>query len=536
MDLVYKRCAGMDVHKKSIHVCVRIGKGKKLKVLTRVFGTFTADLEQLRDFLKQNKVHRVVMESTGVYWMPVRNVLERGDWKFDLVLVNPQHVHALQGDKTDDKDCRRLAELGQHNLVRGSFLPPVEIRELRDLTRWRSHVQADRNRVINRIGRRLEMANFKLGSVASNIVGKTGWLILNAIVKGETDPEQLAARAQGKLQLKKAELAEALRGYSNEHFRWLLQQLMQELTRLDTKLNEIDSRLRKQMRAHHDLVQRLSTIPGVQEITAWTLIAELGTDMSQFPTAAHAASWAGLCPGNCESAGKRQSGRTRKGDRYLRRILIQNAWAVAHKKDCFLTALFYRIASRRGAKRAAMAVAHRVLVVAYYIIRDRTVYHELGGDHYDRKNPEKTARRLTQRLERIGYQVTLNVVDGAVPDPMNTPARNGTTRWAPAARRRGHGRGPRSQLNIPGPIATPEVCRRCASWGIPCIHGHTADSSATDKSDDRSIAKPRAIPKRQAAARRGRPCKCGERGLICTHHQPSETQAGKISSPEISTT
>jgi transposase len=291
---------------------VRIGKGKKAQMLTTVFGTCTADLERLREFLRVNKVRRVVMESTGVYWMPVRNVLEHGDWKFDLVLVNPQHVRALQGEKTDDKDCRRLAELGQHDLLRGSFLPPVEIRELRDLTRRRSHMQGDRNRVINRIGRLLETANFKLGSVASNIVGKTGWLILNAIARGETDPEQLAARAQGSLQLKKAELAEALRGYSSEHFRWLLKQLIEELSRLDTKLNEIDSRLRKQMHPYQDLVRRLCTIPGVQEITAWTVIAELGTDMSQFATAAHAASWAGLCPGNCESAGKRQSWHTRK--------------------------------------------------------------------------------------------------------------------------------------------------------------------------------------------------------------------------------
>jgi transposase len=517
MDLVYKRCAGLDVHKKSVHVCIRIGKGKKLEVLTRVFGTFTADLEQLREFLRENKVHRVVMESTGVYWIPVRNVLERGDWKFDIVLVNPQHVRALQGEKTDDKDCRRLAELGQHDLLRGSFLPPVEIRELRDLTRRRSHMQGDRNRVINRIGRLLETANFKLGSVASNIVGKTGWLILNAIVKGETDPEQLAARAQGSLQLKKAELAEALRGYSSEHFRWLLKQLIEELSRLDNKLNEIDSRLRKQMHPHQDLVRRLCTIPGVQEITAWTLIAELGTDMSSFATAAHAASWAGLCPGNCESAGKRQSGRTRKGDRYLRRMLIQNAWAVAHRKDCFLTALFYRIASRRGGKRAAMAVAHRVLLIAYYVIRDGSVYHELGGDHYDRKNPERTARRLTQRLERIGYQVTLTV---GGEEPLCRPIRNGTTRWKDSTATR-VGRG---QLSIPGTIATPDVCRWCASRKIPCIHGRTVQESKNTPQD--GVGK----------LTRGRPCKCVERGLRCTHKRALNQQATTIIPPQLSDT
>ena len=528
MDLVYKRCAGLDVHKKSISVCIRIGKGKKAQVLTTVFGTFTADLERLREFLRVNKVRRVVMESTGVYWMPVRNVLERGEWKFDLVLVNPQHVRALQGEKTDDKDCRRLAELGQHDLLRGSFLPPVEIRELRDLTRRRSHMQGDRNRVINRIGRLLETANFKLGSVASDIVGKTGWLILNAIARGETDPEQLAARAQGSLQLKKAELAEALRGYSSDHFRWLLKQLIEELSRLDTKLNEIDSRLRKQMHPYQDLVRRLCTIPGVQEITAWTVIAELGTDMSQFATAAHAASWAGLCPGNCESAGKRQSGRTRKGDRYLRRMLIQNAWAVAHKKDCFLTALFYRIASRRGGKRAAMAVAHRVLVIAYYILRDGSVYHELGGDHYDRKNPERTARRLTQRLERIGYQVTLAVGGRSTTDSAGLPIRNGTTRWDPTSTPSAS----RSQLRIPGPIATPDVCSKCAAWKIPCIHARGTVGSPTQK--------PRRDRLRNTAtassAKRGRPCKCAERGLVCTHKTISQPNTEKTTSADISVT
>jgi transposase len=485
-------------------------------------------LEQLREFLRQNKVHRVVMESTGVYWIPVRNVLERGDWKFELVLVNPQHVRALQGEKTDDKDCRRLAELGQHDLLRGSFLPPVEIRELRDLTRRRSHMQGDRNRVINRIGRLLETGNFKLGSVASNIVGKTGWLILNAIAKGETDPEQLAARAQGSLQLKKAELAEALRGYSSEHFRWLLKQLIEELSRLDNKLNEIDSHLRKQMHPYQDLVRRLCTIPGVQEITAWTLIAELGTDMNQFPTPAHAASWAGLCPGNCESAGKRQSGRTRKGDRYLRRMLIQNAWAVSHSKDCFLTALFYRIASRRGGKRAAMAVAHRVLLIAYYIIRDGTVYQELGGDHYDRKNPERTARRLTQRLERIGYQVTLTIVGGS-PEPMSSPIRNGTTRWTDPTSPRAS----RTQLRIPGLIATSDICRWCAARKIPCIHGLTAAPVSND-------APTRVPPPTQGRSdikpRRGRPCKCAERGLVCTHQMQFKNPPEKIFAPDTSRT
>jgi transposase len=406
--------------------------------------------------------------------MPVWNVLERGDWKFDLVLVNPQHVRALPGRKTDRKDCKRLAELGQYDLLRGSFIPPRHIRELRDLTRQRSHMQGDRNRVVNRIGRLLETANFKLSSVVSNIVGKTGWLILKAIAAGETDPQQLAEQAQGSLQWKKAELAQALHGYATDHFRWLLRQLLGELSRLDGKLDELDARIRDRMRPHADLARKLSTIPGVKETTAWTLIAELGTDMSRFPDADHAASWAGLCPGNCESAGKRQSGRTRKGDRYLRRILIQNAWAVSHKNDCFLTALFFRVASHRGLKRAAMAVAHRVLIIAYHIIRDGTEYREIGGDHYDRRNPEKTAQRLTRRLERIGYKVTLTKPAEIAEETgkLRKLPRNGTNRWKVSKSRR-------SAYEKAAP-ATPDVCRKCAAWGIARIHVRNANSQSPE--------------------------------------------------------
>jgi transposase len=516
MDVVYTRCAALDVHKKTINVCIRIGYGANLQVLTGLYGTFTADLERLRSFLHQHKVHRVIMESTGVYWIPVWNVLERGSWKFDLVLVNPQHVRALQGEKTDVKDCRRLAELGQHDLLRSSFIPPPPIRELRDLTRRRSQLQQDRNRVINRIGRLLETANIKLGSVASDIVGKTGWLILNAIANGEKDPQQLAERAQGSLQGKKVELAEALRGYTSEHFRWQLSELLEDVSRLDHKVNDIDSRLRQKMEPHQDLIRRLCTIPGVKEIAAWTLIAELGTDMTRFPTAKRAASWAGLCPGNCESAGKRHSGRTRKGDRYLRRMLIQNGWAVSHKKDCFLTALFLRVASRRGVKRAAMAVAHRVLVIAYYIIRDGTVYHELGGDHYDQKNPERTARRLTKRLESIGFQVTLAPATTAVPSPASKPIRNGTTRWDNPVRSSG-----RTQLKIPGPVATPDVCGKCAAKKIPCIHDPCERRPTRTSSTDKRL---------------GRPCKCAERGIVCKHQTLAQAQAERKSSPAPSST
>jgi transposase len=466
MKEVYARCAGLDVHKDSVSVCLRLGKGKRLEVVTAVFGTFTEDLERLRSFLRENKIRRLVMESTGVYWIPVWNVLEGCEWKFDVVLANPQQVRALPGEKTDHKDCKRLAELGQHGLVRGSFIPPPEIRELRDLTRQRTHLQGDRNRVINRIGRLLETVNYKLGTVVSNIVGKTGWLILKAIAAGQSNPEVLAELAQGSLQMKKTQLVHALHGYPNPHFRWLLAQFLDELSQLDRKLNELDARLRERMQPHAELVARLSTIPGVQETTAWTLIAELGTNMNQFPDAAHASSWAGLCPGNEESAGKRHSGRTRKGDRYLRRMLIQNAWAVSHKKDCFLTALFYRIASRKGLKRAAMAVAHRILIIAYHIMRDGTEYREVGGDYYDRKDPHKTAARLVRRLEHIGFEITLTrpaqPQSSTDSKPRKVPLQ-GTSRWDT--------RIPIRKKKFPTlPPATPDVCPRCAGWGIACIH------------------------------------------------------------------
>lgn len=479
MKEVYSRCAGLDVHKKTINVCIRQGKGNKVESITALFGTFTEDLERMCELLRHQKVRQVAIESTGVYWMPVSNVLERASWKYNLIVVNPQHVHAIPGKKTDQNDCEWLAELAQYGLLKSSFIPPPDIRELRDLTRQRSHVQGDRNRAINRIGRLLETANFKLGSVVSNIVGKTGWLILNAIAQGETDPDRLAENAQGSVQLKKTELAKSLHGFTSEHFRWLLRQLLDEMSRLDNKLNELDQRICQRMRPHEDLVRRLTTIPGVQETTAWTLIAELGTDMNQFPDAAHAASWAGLCPGNCESAGKRQSGRTRKGDRYLRRILIQNAWAVSHKKDCFLTALFYRIAARRGMKRAAMAVAHRVLTIAYYILRDGTEYREIGGDYYDRKNPERTAYRLTRRLRQIGYDVTLTKSSESQPADQKKARliRNGTTKWSMPQPRPG----PKVHRPPRGPVATPDVCPKCAVWKIPCIHARNAKpSSETD--------------------------------------------------------
>lgn len=410
MNIMYRRCAGLDVHQKSISVCVRLARGRTdVETHTATFATFTEDLERLRDWLRQHKVKQVAMESTGVYWIPVWNVLERKPARFELLLLNPQHVRALPGRKTDAQDCERIAELLQYGLVRASFVPPVPIRELRDLTRARVHVQQDRNRVINRIHRLLETANIKLSSVLSNIVGRTGRSILDALATATlVKPESFAALATHKrLKNKQEDLRKALRCERSDHFRFLLSELLSELDRLDAKLAMLERRIGERMRPHEDVLQRLCQIPGVRLLTAWAVVAEIGTDMTRFADAAHLASWAGLCPGNSESAGKRHSGRTRKGNSYLRRALCQSAWAAARTHDSFLSAVFFRIARRSGLKKAAIAIAHRLLVIIYSMLRDGTDYRELGGDYFDRLQPERTAQRLLRRLDRLGFDIVV---------------------------------------------------------------------------------------------------------------------------------
>jgi transposase len=423
MKILYRRCAGIDVHKKSISVCVRLRQqGKKeAEIEEAVFGTFTQDLERLGEWLKERKVRQIAMESTGVYWIPVWNILERKKWRLELMLVNPVTVRALRGQKTDRIDAQRIAEYLQYGLLRGSFIPPQPIRQLRELTRMRVHIQNDRNRVINRMGRLLETVNIKLGSVASNIVGKSGRAILERLADGSGNTEQLAGLALGHLRKKIPDLILALDGRPDEHFRWTLKRLLKKLDSQDAELAEMDARLCDKYREQADLVKRLCTIPGVDRITARILLAELGTDMTQFPTAAHAASWAGLCPGNSESAGKRFSGKTRKGDRYLRRILVQSAWAAARTKDCALAAGFRRIAQRRGMKKAAVATAHTILKIAYSILRNGTEYVERGGDCFDQLHPERTVRKLVRRLERIGVEIEIKGRRGRPPGSKNQP-------------------------------------------------------------------------------------------------------------------
>jgi len=411
MQVIYRRCVGLDVHEKSVSVCVRSLRGKQVETSEATYPTFTEDLEQLRAWLVRLRVRCVAMESTGVYWQPVWNILEQAP-SLHLILLNPQHVKALPGHKTDRVDAARIAELLQYGLLRASFVPPPEIRQLRDLVRRRTHMVADRNRVSNRIHRLLETANVKISSVLGKVTGTTFRSILEGLASAhQIRPEALALLATHKrVRPKRALLEKALRGCRlTDHFRFLLRELIEELDRFSGKLRDWEVRIDQHMQPYAELIDRLCAIPGVNRLTAWTLIAEIGTDMSRFPTAGHLASWCGLCPGNAESAGKRHAGRTSKGNRYVRRALVEAAWSAARitRRRTFFTTLFFRISRRAGMKKAAIAVAHRILQVAYCMIRDGSSYREQGADYFDRLHPDRTEKRLLARLESLGFDVQL---------------------------------------------------------------------------------------------------------------------------------
>ena len=395
----------VDVHKQSITACVlRAEAGGKKRREKRVFSTFTADLLRLADWLREYGVSHVALESTGVDGKPVWNILEG---QFEVLLVNAQHIKAVPGRKSDQKDSEWMAELLQHGLIRGSFVPPRPTRELRDLTRSRVSLAQEINRIANRVQNVLEDANIKLASVATDTLGASGRAMLEALVAGEQNSAQLAEMSKGLLRKKIPELQQALQGRVTEHQRFLLRQLLDHLRFTEGKKREIEAEIERRLRPFPDEVARLCTIPGVDRVTAWGLLAEIGFDMNPFPSAAHLASWAGLCPGNCESAGKRLSGKTRKGSAALRRCLCQAAWAISMTKNNYLSALYRRLAAHRGAKRAVIGVAHSVLVMAYHMLRRREDYRELGADHFDRIRASSLRRYLTRRLQRLGYQVTL---------------------------------------------------------------------------------------------------------------------------------
>lgn len=411
MQVMYARCAGLDVHKKTVSVCISVceaGGAKQQQI--RVFGTFTRDLLALADWLTEHGVTHVAMEATGVYWRPVWAVLEG---QFEQMLVNPQHIKAVPGRKTDAKDCEWIADLLQHGLLKGSFVPPTPIQDLRDLTRYRAELRQSQNRVANRIQKFLEQANLKLSSVASNALGVSGRQMLEAIIAGQDDPEQLAKLAQGKLKNKIPQLEQALEGRVRDHHRFLLAEYLDEWEALGERIRGIEAEVDQQIGPFEPAVALWQTIPGVDRVTACNLVAEIGVDLNPFPTAQQLASWAALCPGNHESAGKRMSGKTRDGNPWLRRSLCQAAWAASRKKDCYLSAQFQRLAARRGVKRAVIAVAHSILIIAYHMLKSGRSYEELGGDYLEQINKDQLQRYYVKRLERLGLKVTVEAMSEA---------------------------------------------------------------------------------------------------------------------------
>lgn len=406
MDIVIRRCCGLDVHKQTISACVIVAEeGKRKAKHQRGFGTTTGDLRELRAWLKEHGVTDVAMESTGVYWKPVWNILENF---FTLVLVNARHIKIVPGRKTDVKDAEWIANLLQHGLIQGSFVPPRAIRDLRDLTRYRATLMQEMTSITNRIQKVLEDANVKLASVASDVLGVSGRQMLEAIISGVDDPELLAQMARRRMRSKMEQLRAALEGLVQDHHRFLLRQLLDNIDFLERKIEELDSRIEQQVQPYQTVVEKWMQIPGIQKITAWSLLAEIGPDMSQFPTAHHLASWAGLCPGNNESAGKRGSGKTRKGSVWLRRSLSQAAWAASHTKQTYLASRFKRLAAKRGGKRAIIALAHKLLLLGYYLIRRGLDYKDLGSNYFDSLQADRLRRYLVTRLEQLGHAVTLS--------------------------------------------------------------------------------------------------------------------------------
>jgi transposase len=405
MQVVYARCAGLDVHKKTVSACVSVYEPEAAKrQQTRVFGTFTCDLLALTDWLKQQGVTQVAMEATGVYWRPVWAVLEG---HFEQTLVNPQHIKALPGRKSDTKDCEWIADLLQHGLLKGSFVPPTPIQDLRDLTRYRAELRQSQTRVANRMQKLLEQANLKLSSVATDPLGVSGRQILRAVIAGQENACELAQMARGKLKRKIPQLQQALAGRVRDHHRFLIAEYLEDWEALEERIGRIEVEIDQRVRPFETAVTLWQTIPGVERVTACNLVAELGVNMHQFPSAQHLASWAALCPGNHESAGKRKSGKTRDGNKWLRRSLCQAAWAVTRKKHCYLSAQFRRLAARRGAKRAVIAVAHTILIIAFHILKSGQGYHELGGNYLEQINKNQLQRYFVKRLQRLGLKVTL---------------------------------------------------------------------------------------------------------------------------------
>ena len=404
MDVIHPKCAGLDVHKDSVVACARTVTGQKATREVKTFGTTTRDLLALADWLTARGCTHVAMEATGVYWKPVWHVLEGS---FELVLATAMHIRNIPGRKTDVNDATWIADLLAHGLIRGSFVPAPPLQDLRDLTRTRTQLVRERARHILRIQKTLENANLKLASVLTDVLGVTGRRLLEALIAGESDPERLADLAHDRrLKASRAEFVDALHGRITAHHRFILALHLRQIDALDTAVREIEARLEDALAPFRVAVARLTTIRGIAETAAHVLIAEIGADMSHFPSAGHLISWAGLCPRLHESAGKRRSTRTRHGNRWLKTMLVQATWgAVRHHQGGYLRAQFVRLRSRRGPKKAILAVAASMLTAVYHMLKHGADYRDLGADHFDRRDKAKLARRLITRLHDLGFTV-----------------------------------------------------------------------------------------------------------------------------------
>lgn len=406
MQVVHARCCGLDVHKKTVVACVLItAEDGSVQRQVRTFSTMTTDLLALSDWLTHQRVEQIALESTGVYWRPVFNLLE-GDGR-TIVLVNAQHMKAVPGRKTDVKDSEWLADLLRHGLLRASFIPPAPIRALRDLTRYRKTLVQERAQEVQRLEKVLETANVKLTTVATDVLGVSGRRMVEALIAGTEDATTLAELAKGRLRQKLPALRQALDGRLQSHHRVLLVALLGHIDYLEQTIATLQQAIAERLAEVEEAVALVQTVPAVGPTAAATIVSEIGADMSRFPSAKHLASWAGLCPGNHESAGKRLSGKTTKGDTYLRTVLCEVAWGVARSPGTYLHAQYHRLVRRRGKARAVVAVAHSLLVVIYHVLKTHEPYADLGPDYFDQLDARRLERHYVRRLEQLGYAVTL---------------------------------------------------------------------------------------------------------------------------------
>ena len=405
MELLHRRCCGLDVHKETVVACLRLVSNGKVTTEVRTFQTTTAALLRLSGWLAANNCAHVAMEATGVYWKPVWHILDDGE--FELMLANAAHVKNVPGLKTDVNDAMWLAELLAHGLIRASFVPDTQTQEMRNLLRTRKQLVREQSSHVLRVQKTLEDANIKLDSVLTDLMGKSGRAMIEALIAGETNPAKLASLADRRVKASPEEFREALRGRATKHHRFLLRLHLNQINALDAAMATLDAQVEANLGPFRTAVEQLMSIPGIKNLGAQVIVSEIGIDMSRFPSDAHLISWACICPRNDESAGKRRSNRARKGATWLKTTLVQCAWAASRKKASYLQAQFHRLRARRGPRKAICAVAASILTAAYHMLKDATAYRDLGPDHFDRRSREVQARRLVRRLADLGYAVEL---------------------------------------------------------------------------------------------------------------------------------